>query len=91
MLALKYRDKQPNFLYPVNNEHYSKIVDEYLDLSDYLLNILESNYKNEKIKFKLLWQNEKNVGLVLEYIDKKGKAGIEKLIEEAEENNDDSD
>lgn len=48
LLALKYRDKQPNFLYPVNNEHYSKIVDEYLDLSDYLLNILESNYKNEK-------------------------------------------
>ena len=34
---------------------------------------------------------KKNVGLVLEYIDKKGKAGIEKLIEEAEENNDDSD
>lgn len=91
LLALKYRDKQPNFLYPVNNEHYSKIVDEYLDLSDYLLNILESNYKNEKSSSSYYDKMKKTVGLVLEYIDKKGKAGIEKLIEEAEENNDDSD
>ena len=48
--------------------------------------------KEENTTFTPLFNKmKKNVGLVLEYIDKKGKAGIEKLIEEAEENNDDSD